>query len=153
MGFSIEGPTLATAEICSHILRSLPEWFGIEEAIVKYSIEIDRLPTFLAQDANQVIGFLSIKQHNPFSAEIHVMGILKDAQRKGIGKALVDKVQEWLRTQGVEYLQVKTLGPSNSDQNYAGTRNFYLAMGFRPLEELKQIWDEQNPCLILVKKL
>jgi len=48
---------------------------------------------------------------------------------------------------------LSALGPSHSDPNYASTRAFYAAMGFRPLEEFKQIWNEQNPCLILVKRL
>jgi hypothetical protein len=30
---------------------------------------------------------------------------------------------------------------------------FYEAVGFKPLEETSQIWDEHNPCLIMVKKL
>jgi hypothetical protein len=48
---------------------------------------------------------------------------------------------------------VKTLGPSSDDSNYAKTRAFYSAMGFRPLEEFKQIWDEHNPCLVMVKRI
>jgi GNAT superfamily N-acetyltransferase len=75
------------------------------------------------------------------------------AQRGGIGKALMETAQAWLRGLGVEYLQVKTLGPSHSDTHYARTRLFYQAQGFRPLEEFKQIWDENNPCLVLVKRL
>lgn len=100
-----------------------------------------------------MVGFLSLKQHNPYAAEIYVMGVITDAHRQGIGKALVEEAEKWLLTQGVEYLQVKTLGPSHSDPGYARTRAFYLALGFRPLEELSQIWDEHNPCLILVKRL
>jgi hypothetical protein len=50
-------------------------------------------------------------------------------------------------------MQVKTLGPSRLDEHYAKTRAFYEAMGFRPLEEFKQIWDENNPCLVMVKRL
>lgn len=153
MNFTIEGPQLGTTAVCTPILRSLPEWFGIEESIVRYSSEIDRLPTFLACSAEQAIGFQSLKQHSPYSAEVYVMGIRPEAQRRGIGRALMDAAHVWLRKQGVEYLQVKTLGPSNHDPNYAKTRAFYMAMGFRPLEEFKQIWDEQNPCLILVKRL
>ena len=153
MNFTIEGPHHGTTAVCLPILRSLPEWFGIEESIVHYSSEIDRLPTFLACDSEQVVGFLSLKQHSPYSAEVYVMGIKPEAHRRGIGRALMDETQGWLRTHGIEYLQVKTLGPSNSDPGYAKTRAFYLAMGFRPLEEFKQIWNEQNPCLILVKRL
>jgi len=46
---------------------------------------------------------------------------------------------------GVEFLQVKTLGPSYADAGYAKTRRFYTAMGFRPLEEITGLWPE-NPC-------
>jgi ribosomal protein S18 acetylase RimI-like enzyme len=49
-------------------------------------------------------------------------------------------------------MQVKTLGPSRPDEHYAKTRAFYEALGFRPLEEFKQIWDENNPCLVMVKR-
>jgi len=91
---------------------------------------------------------VSVKQHTSFSAEIYVMGILPEMHRQGIGRALIDHAQEWLTNQGIEYLQVKTLGPSQPDVNYARTRSFYEAMGFRPLEEIKQVWDDQNPCLI-----
>ena len=153
MSVTIEGPHLGKASVCALILRSLPDWFGIEEDLVMYEAEIEHLPTFLACEAENVVGFLSIKQHSVYSAEILVVGVKTEAHRRGIGRALVDKAQEWLRTQHIEYLQVKTLGPSNSDESYAKTRNFYLAMGFRPLEEFKQIWDEQNPCLILIKRL
>jgi ribosomal protein S18 acetylase RimI-like enzyme len=153
MGVVIEGPYLGKSFVCSPILRSLPAWFGIEEDLVRYSTEIDHLNTWLACEAERVIGFVSLKQHTPYSAEIYVMGILLEAHRKGIGCALIDQTQEWLKSRGVEYLQVKTLGPSHKDENYAKTRGFYMAMGFRSLEEFKQIWDENNPCLIMVKRL
>ena len=151
--FSIDGPHLDKASICIPILHSLPAWFGIEEAIIQYAAELDQLHTFLAYEAGEVIGFLSIKQHYPASAEVLVMGIREDAHRQGIGRALLHRAQEWLKDQGVEYLQVKTLGPSHPDVNYAKTRAFYLAMGFKPLEELPHIWDEGNTCLIMVKRL
>lgn len=153
MRLTIEGPYFGKATVCVPILRVLPAWFGIEEYIVHYSAEIDHLPTFLACDAEHVIGFLSLKQHTPYSAEVYVMGTRPETHRKGIGRALINQAQEWLKGRGIEYLQVKTLGPSHSDENYAKTRAFYVAMGFKPLEEFKQIWDEHNPCLIMVKRL
>ncbi len=134
-------------------MRSLPDWFGIEEAIVNYVAEIDHLPTFLAGDADGTVGFVSLKQHNPYSAEVYVMAIRPEAHRQGVGRALIEQAQEWLKGQEVEYLQVKTLGPSHSDAGYAKTRAFYAAVGFRPLEEFTRIWDEWNPCLIMVQRL
>jgi ribosomal protein S18 acetylase RimI-like enzyme len=153
MSIQIEGPCFEKASVCEPILRSLPAWFGIEASILRYAAEIDRLPTWLACETERVIGFVSVKQHTPYAAEIYVMGILPGMHRKGIGRALVEAAQVWLAGRGVEYLQVKSLGPSSSDESYARTRAFYAALGFRPLEELKQIWDEDNPCLMMVKRL
>ncbi len=53
---------------------------------------------------------------------------------------------------GVELLQVKTLGPSQVDASYDQTRRLYSRMGFRPLEEIHDLWPG-NPCLIMVKVL
>jgi GNAT superfamily N-acetyltransferase len=151
--FKIEGPYLEKANLCTPIIRALPEWFGIEAAIVHYSTEIDILPTFLAFEGKHVVGFVSIKQHNPYSAEVYVMAVLPEEHHKGIGRLLINHSQDWLKSKGVQYLQVKTLGSSHPDKSYAVTRLFYEVVGFIPLEETTQIWDEHNPCLIMVKKL
>lgn len=151
--FCIEGPALGQSVACEPILRALPDWFGIEEAIIHYVKEIEQLPTFTAQVEGRVVGFLSIKQHYPYAAEMYVMGVLPAYHRAGMGRALVRSAEEYLRAKGVAYLQVKTLGPSHPDRFYARTRAFYEAMGFRPLEEFSQIWDAANPCLIMVKGL
>ncbi len=153
MNYQITGPELEKSALCTPILRALPDWFGIEESIQNYSVEIDRLPTLLAHVEDQTIGFLTLKLHNPYAAEVYVMGIRQEMHRQGIGQALMSAAEEWLRAQNVEYLQVKTLSASHPDIHYARTRNFYLSVGFRPLEEFKLLWDEHNPCLILIKRL
>jgi ribosomal protein S18 acetylase RimI-like enzyme len=151
--FHIDGPLPCPANDCERILRALPDWFGIEAAILGYVAAIPTLPTFLAKTEGQMVVFLSLKQHNPYSAEIYVMGVLPAFHHAGIGRALMESAEQYAKSQQIEYLQVKTLGPSNDDANYAKTRAFYAAMGFRALEEFKRIWDENNPCLIMVKKI
>ena len=153
MPIKIEGPLLGQSAACVPLLRLLPDWFGIEASILNYEQEIEPLPTFLSKVDGQMLGFLTIKQHTPYSAEILVMAVRPEIQRGGIGRALVEAAEAYARGLGIEYMQVKTLGPSRPDENYAKTRAFYEAVGFRPLEELTQIWDENNPCLILVKRL
>jgi ribosomal protein S18 acetylase RimI-like enzyme len=96
-------------------------------------------------------GFLSIKEHFPHAAEIYVMGVAARFHRQGCGRALMAAAEAYLRAQGVEYLQVKTLSPAHPDRYYVLTREFYAAMGFRPLEEFPTLWGEANPCLLLVK--
>jgi ribosomal protein S18 acetylase RimI-like enzyme len=151
--FVVQGPLLGQAVLCEPILRSLPQWFGIEEAVVHYVQEIEHLPTFLAVADGRVAGFLSLKEHFAEAAEVYVMGLRVEYHRRGLGCALVERAEEWFRSRGGEYLQVKTLSPARADENYARTRAFYRAMGFRPLEEFPHLWDEANPCLLLVKAL
>jgi ribosomal protein S18 acetylase RimI-like enzyme len=131
------------------VLAALPDWFGIEEAVDAYVRDVAGLPTFAAGRA----GFLALKQHTEAAAEIYVMGVRPESRRHGLGTALLEAAESFLRARGVEYLQVKTLGPSDPSEHYAATRSFYSARGFRPLEELTAIWGDANPCLIMVKHL
>lgn len=147
------GPSFGLSAVCAPILRSLPEWFGIEEATQHYIEVIETLPTVLAEVDGQPVGFLTLKQHSSYAAEIYVMGVRPEAHRQGVGQALLAQAETYLCQQGVEYLQVKTLSSAHPDAGYAKTRAFYLAMGFRPLEEFPTLWGESNPCLMLVKSL
>ncbi len=149
----IEGPLLEQSAVCIPILRMLPDWFGQESGLRVYEGEIGHLLTFLANMDEQPVGFLSLKQHNPYSMEIFIMGVNPLFHRCGIGRSLVKTAEAYALEQGIEYMQVKTLAPSRPDEGYAKTRAFYAAMGFRPLEEFKRIWDENNPCLVMVKRL
>ncbi|MHB1356914.1 MAG: GNAT family N-acetyltransferase [Anaerolineae bacterium] len=146
-------PRLCQAVRCEPILRSVSAWFGVEEAVERYLDEIYNLPTMLAYYRGKVVGFITLKAHYPTSAEVYVMAVRPELHRQGIGTSLMCAAIKWGRDRNVEYLQVKTLGPSCPDEGYARTRAFYWAMGFRPLEEFTQIWDERNPCLIMVRNL
>jgi GNAT superfamily N-acetyltransferase len=137
---------------CEEILRALPDWFGIESALVDYVRSTEELPTLIAEHEGAVAGFLTWKVHNASSAEIYVMGVRPEHHRRGVGRALVDRAEERLRASGIEFLQVKTLGPSRPWEPYERTRRFYERVGFHPLEE-NRLWGEENPCLILVKHL
>ncbi|HZT84253.1 MAG TPA: coenzyme F420-0:L-glutamate ligase [Gaiellaceae bacterium] len=136
------------SRIAEAVLRDLPEWFGIEEAVAAYIRAAATLPTFAVEPD---IGFLSLKRHTPRAAEVYVMGVRRKQHRRGLGRALVGAAESWCRAHAVRYLQVKTLGPSRPDPEYDATRAFYEAMGFVALEELHGLWDEDNPALLLVK--
>ena len=137
------------SELCRSVLEELPEWFGLAESVQQYIRDVAELPTFaVGHDA-----FLSLKLHSDAAAEVYVMGVRPKSQGRGAGTALIEAAEAFLRARGVEFLQVKTLGPSHPSTHYARTRRFYESRGFRPLEELARVWDESNPCLIMVKHL
>jgi ribosomal protein S18 acetylase RimI-like enzyme len=136
------------------LLRNLPEWFGIEQSNQQYVEDARSFPTYVVRAHDgAVVGVLLVKRHFPTAAEIHLMAVDRSRHRQGIGRALVQQAERDLRADGVRFLQVKTLSSSRENENYARTREFYLALGFVPLEEFLDLWDEGNPCLLLVKSL
>lgn len=153
MSIQIEGPSAGNSEVCEQILRSLPQWFGIEAALLDYCQNVAELPTFTAKDGPTPVGILAIKEHFPESAEIYVMGVRPQWRRRGVGTSLLWHAEEWLVSERVEFLQVKTLAESRRNSCYHETRAFYRKVGFAPLEEFEDLWSEANPCLMLIKTL
>lgn len=141
------------SRITEHILRQLPEWFGIEESLIEYVNGAKATDFYAAYDSDKLIGFISIKTNNIYTSEIYVIGILKEYHGNGIGRSLLKTAENKLTQDKVKFLMVKTLGESHPDKNYKETRKFYKKVGFYPLEEIKEIWGKENPCLIMVKDL
>jgi len=150
---AIRGPLSGQGADAEGILRALPDWFGIEQALVDYARAADELPTFVAARGQETVGFLTLKPTSAHAIEIHVMAVLPGEHRRGVGRALVERAATYARAGGCALLHVKTLAPSDPDSSYAATRAFYAAVGFLPLEELPQVWGPDNPCLLMVKVL
>lgn len=140
-------------KIVRKILQALPEWFGIKEATEEYIKTSKNLPLFAVYHEGQPVGFIVLRLHNPYTAEIYVMGILKEFQRKGLGKVLIDEAKAFCQKNRMEILTVKTLDASREDRAYDQTRRFYESVGFKPLEVFPTLWDESNPCLFMAKFL
>ena len=136
------------------LLRALPEWFGIEDSLLEYVADSRTKASYFAIDGDldEVVGVLLGTRHSTLSAEVHLMAVAPDRHRQGVGRALVQAFEDDVRSEGARIMQVKTLGPSRPDVHYRRTTDFYLAMGFIPLEEFLELWPG-NPCLILVKPL
>lgn len=137
-------------KITKDILSELPQWFGTEDAVNVYVRQCTGMPFFAYSLDDRYVGFIFLKLHNSFSAEICAMGVIEDYRRNGIGGALMNKTLEYCLNNNIEFLQVKTLDDSYPDYYFKITRDFYTAMGFRPLECIPALWDEENPCLIMI---
>ena len=133
------------------IMNALPEWFSPPEDIERKSMLHREYPFLAVYDDERVIGFAAIKRHNGYTAEIYNFGILREYHRNGIGHRLMETCTEYCKKQGYLFLTVKTLDESAEYEPYDGTRAFYRKEGFYPLEVFTCVWDEENPCLFLVK--
>lgn len=134
------------------VLRTLPAWFGIEDAIRGYVRAASELDSFLAVRDGVTIGVALVERHFPESAELSLIAVDAAHRGSGIGAQLVAAVESALREDRCAFLEVHTVGPSYSDAGYAATRAFYRRVGFAPVHEYDGLdWD--GPTLVMIKPL
>jgi len=148
----IEQPDEKT-NITLRIMRSLPIWFSPPEDIENKAIIHRDYPFFAAYDGNAPIGFVALKIHNEFTADVFNLGVLEEYHRQGIGRQLLEAAERYCLDNGYQFLTVKTLDSSAEYEPYARTRAFYRKMGFIPLEVFLTFWNAENPCLFMAKYL
>ncbi len=142
---------LGAGPICADVLATLPEWFGFPDSVADYVESAQTHPTVVATVDGADCGILTLRLHSPYAAEIVVMGVRPEHHRAGIGRAMLERAESWLAERDVSYLQVKTLSPRSADEGYAATRAFYFGCGFRPLEEMPDLWGRDQPALQMIK--
>lgn len=98
------------------------------------------------------MGFICIKKTGDATAEIAVMGVLKEYHRRGIGRKLFEKAKESASKSGFEFMQVKTVQQGRYSE-YDATNEFYKSLGFREFELFPTLWDEWNPCQIYIMSI
>lgn len=147
------GPTTDVSEDCERILRSLPLWFGIEEALKRYVRDSERYPTFVICEQQLPSGFMTVREHFPESWEVHCIAIHAENRGRGFGRKLHEYAEKWIRANGGKFVQVKTVGASHPSLEYVETRKFYKAIGYTPLETFQEIWGPDLPVLQLIKCL
>ena len=132
------------------ILTQLPEWFGLPNSTNEYIQNSKTMPFWACFDENKLVGFVALKKTSKSTAEIYVMGVLKEYHRMGIGRLLYEAFEQYTKEQGYEFVQVKTVKKGHYKE-YDITNAFYEKLGFKELECFPTLWDEWNPCQIYVK--
>ncbi|MEN3067510.1 GNAT family N-acetyltransferase [Uliginosibacterium sediminicola] len=147
------GPVQNVRDACEQILRSLPAWFGIESALMEYVEATDRLPTYLAMSEGKAVGFVSLQSHSQSECEIHCIAVRDSFRGRGVGKALVQAAERWMKERGATRLIVKTIAESHPSPEYKESRAFYQSQGFLAEKIIPDIWGPSNPCLQMYKEL
>ncbi len=137
-----------------NILNKLPQWFSDKKAVKEYAKKVRELSFWAALNEHNIcIGFLAAQTHYGHTAEIYVYGVAPEYQHKSIGKKLYYLMEKHFKEMGYKHIIVKTLSDKADSKEYAETRKFYTNIGFEPLITLTEMWDEKNPCLIMIKEL
>lgn len=138
-------------KIVQEVLNDLPEWFGLPDSTQEYIENCQKYPLWVLQETNESIGFISLKETSKATGEIYCIGIKKAYHHRGLGKRLLDELESYAREHYL-FLQVKTVAEGHY-AIYDQTIGFYRRMGFVELEVFPTLWDEWNPCLVMLKIL
>lgn len=135
--------------ISRKILGDLPDWFGLPDSTAEYIKCSQELPFWAEIENGTAKGFITLKGTSSDTAEIYVMGVLKEIHNKGIGKKLFDAFYSFAKEHSYSFIQVKTVKEGLYD-GYDRTIQFYRKLGFKELECFSTLWDEWNPCQIYI---
>lgn len=124
-------------DLCRKITADLPDYFGIPETNEHYFVGMRSNHNFAAKLGGDYIGLISLDFPYPNNCNIYWMAILQEHQGKGVGHKLIERACKYARKIGATTITVETLAPSQSDENYLRTYDFYQAVGFTPLIDLK----------------
>lgn len=134
------------------ILEALHDWFEVDESREKYIAESADQVFLAAMEGNEYAGFLCLKETGRETVELAVMGVLKEYHRKGLGRALFEEAKRIAIEEGYSFMQVKTV-QMGYYEDYDITNRFYLSLGFKEFEVIRELWGEDNPCQIYVMSL
>jgi len=138
--------------LCRKITVDLPEYFGLPEANEHYALGVHTRTNFAAKIGNDYVALLSLDFPYPTNSNIYWMGVLLEHHKQGIGRILLNAACDYAKEHGANTITVETLAPSESDENYLKTYQFYEACGFKPLFNLKPKGYEWN-MVYMVKNL
>lgn len=139
-------------KIAQDILTKLPEWFGLPDSTREYIKDSMDMPFFAYCKDDKYVGFATLNETSPYAAEIYVIGILKEYHRQKIGEKLFKAFYDYAKKKNYEFIQVKTVDAGHYEE-YDRTRLFYEHLGFKKLEVFPTLWDEWNPCLLMVMSI
>ncbi|EJC75444.1 GNAT family N-acetyltransferase [Rhizobium hidalgonense] len=153
MGRTVEILT-GKAELCRSILGALPDWFSEPEVIEASAATVEDLPLFGYIEADVVTALMALKPHLPGAVEIVLIATRPEYHGRGAGRHLLDEAERFGHQAGARLLTAKTLAPRGLDEpQFEATRRFYDRNGFVRAEVFATLWEEDHPCLFMVKPL
>ena len=113
------------------VVENLSTWFDENARRRSIPMDLKHQKGFVAIMDSEVIGFLTL-----YVAEgrLHIgwLGVRKDIQRQGVGRALLSRAEDMARRRlGIVEIATYTLGDSVEYEPYELTRSFYFKNGFR----------------------
>lgn len=136
------------------LLPQLPDWFGNDTAKQNYYRTIRNLDAWVSKKENgDITGLIVGKIHHDATGDIYLMAVAPQYHRQGIGRLLIETAEIFFAKKSCKRIVIKTLSDTVNYAPYLKTCRFYEEMGYEKMITFDEFWDEQNPCLLLIKDL
>ncbi|MBS1992662.1 MAG: GNAT family N-acetyltransferase [Cyanobacteria bacterium SZAS LIN-3] len=143
------------AEAMRAILHNRSDVYTYEGTIAQHCTDCENPLNYTAcafSDQGRPLGIATMQAVNEFSVELIVIAVVKDAERNGIGSALLSKLEEEALRRKKIFLMLKAFGPSEVDPESQIALNFFRKNEICILGEYDFIWEGYN-CAMLAKRL
>jgi GNAT superfamily N-acetyltransferase len=121
------------AEEMLTVARTVGDWFD-EASFEEMEDDLEDDPGVVALLDGRIAGwatwYTSSDSREPALMELTWIAVRGDLRGRGIGRALMEAVEDILRTNGVRTLELRTMTEASGLPGYAETRAFYRALGF-----------------------
>ena len=113
--------------------------------------EQDEYLFLTAADGERVLGFACYGRValTKYNYELSWIATAKDALRGGVGRALLDEVEQRSRRRGGHYINLET----ESTSGYVAARAFYARQGYQIVAQIADYYDEGSDMLMYRKAL
>lgn len=101
-------------------------WRKAQAAAVEETCRSSEMATWVATADGQPVGFVAVKTHSPTFAEIYMIAVDPEYQRRGISQQLTAHALDWMKSKGVSIAMVETGG----DPGHGPARRAYEKAGF-----------------------
>jgi GNAT superfamily N-acetyltransferase len=106
------------------------DWRAYQAGAVRDTLAADGMRTWVACDAERVVGFAAATVHEERRlGEIVMLAVDPSDQGAGTGGALTARATEWLRERGMRVAMVET----GADPGHAAARRVYESAAYIPL--------------------
>jgi ribosomal protein S18 acetylase RimI-like enzyme len=97
----------------------------------------------------QSIGFCSPEQLTEGTYNLYAIGVRKELQGQGVGRRMMEFIEDYLRQEGGRILIVETSGAPEFEL----TRRFYHQLGYIEEARIREFWKQGEDKVVFWKKL
>ncbi len=105
--------------------------------------------TCITEGTPSAIGYCAPEKLTNGTYNLYAIAVRKELQGKGIGRKMMNFIEELLKDNSKRILIVET----SSDDQYRLTRKFYTDLHYRQEAVIKDFWNEGEDKIVFLKKL